>query len=166
MLPVSHLAGCRTKQQPHSKAHTAARLVSPSRAGPIETHTLVFFLALLLLPCCCITHGPPGSVYVAVTVQRQPRCKLSYVTATDGAYVRMCKFCTWYQVAASSCKRAKITTTRPPGSSNAGARRLPYAAIHNTLTYYSSDSSGVVSDSARLSEKNKDGHLPRHDGVV
>ena len=41
MLPAMHLGGSRTEQDPQSKAHTAACLVSPSRAGPIETHTLV-----------------------------------------------------------------------------------------------------------------------------
>ena len=50
------------------KAYTAASLVSPSHAEPIETRTFLFFLALLR--CYCITHvnDPPGFVLVAVTV--------------------------------------------------------------------------------------------------
>ena len=112
---------CRTRGWLHrarsqSKAHTAACLVSPSRAGPIEIHVLVvrkvdyknvdrqkllrvgpsilefhhvvFFFALLL--CSCITHGPPGSVLVAVTVQQQLRCETSPLSQSQAVLLCVC----------------------------------------------------------------------------
>ena len=75
VLPAPHLGGCRTREDPQSKAHTAAGLVSPSCAQPIETHVVLFFLAVLLL-CYCMTRGPPGSVLVRAAVQQQLRCEL------------------------------------------------------------------------------------------
>ena len=42
VLPAPHLGGSGTGQDPQNKAHTAACLISPSRAGPIETHMFVF----------------------------------------------------------------------------------------------------------------------------
>ena len=41
MLRAPGLGGSRTEQDPQSKAPDAACLVSPSRAGLIETHVLV-----------------------------------------------------------------------------------------------------------------------------
>ena len=75
-LSAPHLGGSRTGQDPQSKVHTAACLISPNRGGPIEARMFMSLLALLL--CYCITYGPPSFVVilVAVTVQQQPCCEL------------------------------------------------------------------------------------------
>lgn len=51
VLPAPYVGSSRTGQDLQSKAHTAACLVSPSRAGPIETH-MVIVVKVEILPDC------------------------------------------------------------------------------------------------------------------
>ena len=134
MLSASHLGGSRTGQDPQSKAHTDACLVSPSRAGHIETY---INLCIFWLCCCCATAShirPPGSVLVAVMVQQQPCCELSPLRWPHTVLLCVCA-CLCVSVSTRYVCCHEISTQQQHSSCTAPAvfQALPFVPVVTVL---------------------------------
>ena len=98
----THIVATHTKYTKHTAAAKAHR-----------NHMFMFPLALL--QCYCITHGPPGSMLLAVTVQQQQSCELSRLRQPQTgicAYVYVCtSVCTRYVCAECAVTRSVHTNS-------------------------------------------------------
>ena len=129
MLPAPHLGASRTRQDPQSKALTAACIVSPSRAGPIGTHMLIVgkFTTLCVFSLCCWSTASHMVLQVQHFLWQSRHKSSSAVISLLCDSHRRC-FCVYVYV--RFCMHLDAWSVLPQNQYTAAARQQQYNASH------------------------------------
>ena len=108
VLPAPHLGGCRTGQNPQSKAYNAACLVSPSREGPWKPIRVCLFLLR-----CCATASRMARQAQYLWQSRYNSSRALSALLCDGpkrcfcVYVYVCALCLYQEFVHGVCAVTK-----------------------------------------------------------